>query len=122
MNPANNQALQTISDPDNQPESGFGSKVFPLGDLNSDGMLDFAVGRRAGTAAASVLDAGRLYVFRSDASFVVPPPPPPPPGPAGPAGPAGRRARGHAGAGRCAGRRHRGHGARRAHGRPRRVA
>ena len=94
VNPANEQALQTIGDPDAQPESGFGSKLFPMGDLNSDGMLDFAVSsvrwdRPASGGSPSVLDEGRLYIFRSDASAVPPPPPPLPQGPAGPAGPAG---------------------------------
>ena len=90
VNPANEQALQTISDPDNQPESGFGSKLFPLGDLNGDGMLDFAVASvRWDGGTPTVLDAGRLYIFRSDANAVVAPPPPLPVGPAGPAGQAG---------------------------------
>ncbi|MGH2840507.1 MAG: hypothetical protein ACRDKY_06740, partial [Solirubrobacteraceae bacterium] len=93
LNPANETALQTISDPDAQPESGFGSRIFPMGDLNNDGMLDFGSAsvrwdRPASGANPSVLDAGRIYIFRSDANAVVPPPPPPPAGPAGPAGPA----------------------------------
>jgi hypothetical protein len=94
MNPANNQALQTIGDPDAQVESGFGSRVMPLGDLNSDGMLDFASSsvrwdKPAAGADPSILDAGRIYVFRSDANAVIPPGPTLPVGPTGPAGPAG---------------------------------
>ena len=90
MNPANNQALQIISDPDNQPESGFGSKLFPIGDLNADGMLDFGVSSvRYDGGTPTILDRGRLYIFRSDANAVVPAPPGPPAGPAGTPGPAG---------------------------------
>jgi hypothetical protein len=93
-NAANETGLQTISDPDAQPESGFGSRVFPMGDLNSDGFLDFGASSVRWDAPVPggqpVLDRGRVYIFRSDANAVVPPPPPPPgPGPAGPAGPAG---------------------------------
>jgi hypothetical protein len=91
MNPANNVALQTISDPDAQPESGFGSRVMPLGDLNGDGFLDFAVSSvrwdsPASGATPSVLDAGRVYIFRSDPNAVVAPPAPLPAGPAGATG------------------------------------
>lgn len=94
FNPANEQALQTISDPDLQPNSRFGSRLMPLGDLNADGFLDFAVASDRYTVPGSpVRDQGRLYIFRSDPNAVVPPPPggPPagPPGPAGPAGPPG---------------------------------
>lgn len=91
MNPANNQPLQVISDPDAQPESGFGSKLFPIGDINADGMLDFGVSSvRFDGGTPTVLDAGRLYIFRSDANAVVPTPPGPPAGgAAGPAGEAG---------------------------------
>ena len=96
MNPANNKQLQNIKDPDNQPESGFGSKLFPMGDLNTDGFLDFAVSsvrwdKPAAGADPAILDAGRLYIFRSDPNAVVPPPPSNvgPPGPAGARGPAG---------------------------------
>lgn len=105
VSPVNELALQVISDPDAQPESGFGSRVFPIGDLNDDGMLDFGVSsvrwdQPAGGGNPAVLDAGRLYIFRSDANAAVPPPPPLPagppgapgapgtPGPAGPPGPA----------------------------------
>ncbi len=93
MNPANNKQLQNIKDPDAQPESGFGSRVFPMGDLNADGFLDFGVSsvrwdKPAAGADPAVLDAGRVYVFRSDPN-AVPPPPPSTTGPAGPAGPGG---------------------------------
>ena len=91
FSPVNERALQTIADPDAQPESGFGTKVMPLGDLNEDGYLDFAVGAPRWDAPASganpaVNDQGRMYIFRSDANAVTPPPPPPPPPPPGPSG------------------------------------
>ncbi|MFN2537344.1 MAG: hypothetical protein ABR549_04225, partial [Mycobacteriales bacterium] len=90
MNPANNKQLQNIQDPDAQPESGFGSRVFPMGDLNGDGFLDFGVASVRWDAPASgstpaVLDAGRIYIFRSDVNAV----PPPPPSTTGPPGPPG---------------------------------
>ena len=70
-NAANETALQTISDPDAQPESGFGSRVFPMGDLNSDGFLDFGASSVRWDAPVPggqpVLDRGRVYIFRSDA-------------------------------------------------------
>ena len=93
MNPANNKALQTYCDPDAQPESGFGSRVFPMGDLNADGFLDFGVASVRWDSPAPVLDAGRIYIFRSDPSSTNgvcgPPSTVGPPGPAGPAGPTG---------------------------------
>jgi hypothetical protein len=89
-------ALQTIDDPDEQEGSSFGVGVVPLGDMNGDGFLDFAVS--AGTynlqtaggpcSDAPCVNAGRLYIFTSDNS-PAPPPPPPDPGPAGPEGPEG---------------------------------
>ena len=86
FSPVNERALQTIPDPDNQPESGFGTKVMPLGDLNEDGFLDFAVSAPRwdappSGASAGVNDQGRIYIFRSDKNAVVAPPPPPPPPP-----------------------------------------
>jgi hypothetical protein len=94
MNPANNQPLQTISDPDLQNESGFGSRVMPLGDLNGDGFLDFAVSSVRWDSPASggtpaVLDAGRLYIFRSDPNAVRPPAPGSAAGPGGAPGTTG---------------------------------
>ena len=59
--------LQTIADPDAQPGSGFGQGLAPLGDINGDGFLDFAVGSGyyTGTAGAK---QGRIYIFLSDNS------------------------------------------------------
>lgn len=70
-NPATEQVLQTIADPDGSTGSAFGGAIVPVGDLNEDGFLDFAVGAEnfAGTAGAS---QGRFYIFSSDNSPVMP--------------------------------------------------
>jgi hypothetical protein len=44
FSPLNDRVLQTISDPANQPGGGFGRALAPIGDVNDDGFLDFAVG------------------------------------------------------------------------------
>jgi hypothetical protein len=93
------QALQTISDPDQQPGSGFGRTLAPMGDLNDDGFLDFAVGAggfdpgdpvTCSPCTGSNPGQGRIYLLRSDNSPAPPAPPGPPGPPAGPgaAGPA----------------------------------
>jgi hypothetical protein len=80
------QALQTIADPDQQPGSGFGRALAPMGDLNDDGFLDFAVGAggfdpgnpvTCSPCSGSNPGQGRIYLLRSDNS-------PAPPGPSGP--------------------------------------
>ncbi len=88
-------ALQSIADPDQNPGSRFGADVITLGDLNSDGFLDFAVAAPAFSGAAGA-GQGRLYIFRSDNSPAPPTVPVAPPaapvgplGPIGPVGPAG---------------------------------
>jgi FG-GAP repeat protein len=89
FSPLTEQVLQTISDPDQQPGAGFGRALAPMGDLNNDGFLDFAVGA-GGFDPGQVVTCspctggpnpgqGRIYLLRSDNS-------PPPPGLAGPAG------------------------------------
>jgi hypothetical protein len=86
-------ALQTIADPDAQQGSGFGQALAPLGDINGDGFLDFAVGSGYYTGTTGARQ-GRIYIFRSDNSPAPTPSPSPSPsagptGPTGPAGPAG---------------------------------
>jgi hypothetical protein len=65
--------------------------VIPLGDLNGDGFLSFAVTapRWATSTSPPVLGQGRMYIFTANPNAVVPTPPGPPAGPAGPAGPSG---------------------------------
>lgn len=75
------QPLQTIPAPDQQPGSGFGTALAPLGDLNGDGFLDFAVGAGLFDGATGA-DQGRIYIFRSNNT----PPPTPPAGGGGGAG------------------------------------
>jgi FG-GAP repeat len=67
------QPLQTIPAPDQQAGSGFGTALAPLGDLNEDGFLDFAVGAGLydGTTGA---DQGRIYILRSNNTAPVTPP------------------------------------------------
>jgi FG-GAP repeat len=74
FSPLNDAVLQTIPDPDQQPGSGFGRSLAPLGDLNEDGFLDFVVG--AGGFGPGVCSPcppsgsepaqGRIYILRSD--------------------------------------------------------
>jgi hypothetical protein len=95
FNPATEQVLQTIPDPDAQTGSAFGGAIVPLGDINRDGFLDFATTAENFTGTAGTAE-GRVYVLRSDTSPAPPSPapsptpsPPPAPGPAGPVGPQG---------------------------------
>jgi hypothetical protein len=86
--PITGAALQTIDDPDAQELSAFGVGLAPMGDINGDGFLDFAVG--AGRFdRAGLSDAGRIYIMRSNNTpLPVAPPPPPAPPPAPPPPPA----------------------------------
>ncbi|CAA9518895.1 MAG: hypothetical protein AVDCRST_MAG53-3167 [uncultured Solirubrobacteraceae bacterium] len=95
FNPATEQVLQIIPDPDRQTGSGFGGSIVPLGDINGDGFLDFATSAENFDGRSGSSD-GRVYVFRSDDSALPAGPTgptgpgvAPPRGPAGPAGPAG---------------------------------
>jgi hypothetical protein len=92
FDPITSRALQTISDPDQQRVSTFGASLAPIGDVNGDGFLDFAVGAGRHDADPTLVDTGRLYIFRSNDTNPPPPPPPPPPpavGGASPQAPAG---------------------------------
>lgn len=64
MSPLTGQTLATLDDPDQQPGSAFGSGVAPMGDLNDDGLMDFAVGAVFWSSDA-LSRAGRVYIFRS---------------------------------------------------------
>jgi hypothetical protein len=73
--------LQRFDAPDQQPGLGFGTALAPMGDLNGDGFVDYAVGAGLWDGPAGA-DQGRIYIFRSDNSPAPPPPPgPPPPSP-----------------------------------------
>lgn len=95
FSPINEQELQRLDSSDQQPGSGFGNALAPLGDVNGDGFLDFAIG--AGlyddttAGGAPIGDAGRIYLFTSDNSPAPPSPSPnaPSAGPEGPSGPPG---------------------------------
>ena len=94
MDVADNQSLQTITDPENQAADGFGTHVIPLGDLNGSGFLSFASSAPRWTAPATssspaVVGQGRIEVFLPNPNAVVPTPPGPPAGPQGPQGPPG---------------------------------
>jgi hypothetical protein len=82
FSPLTDQVLQTISDPDQQPGSGFGRGLAPMGDVNGDGFLDFAAGAGGFDTTAPLLNnRGRIYLFTSDDSPLPPSPAPPrPPG------------------------------------------
>jgi hypothetical protein len=86
--------VQTIRDPDPQAGGGFGFAVAPMGDVNSDGMLDLAVGMPGFNAGAGA-DRGRAYLLTSNGSAA--------PGPAGCAGGTGDGGGGGTGGGTGAG-------------------
>jgi hypothetical protein len=68
FNPSLENVLQSVQDPDAHSSSSFGDSIEPLGDLNEDGFLDFAVGAFR-YSSPSVLFVGRAYIFRSDNSL-----------------------------------------------------
>jgi Ca2+-binding RTX toxin-like protein len=76
FDPVTGDPLQSIRDPDRQLVSNFGTGVAPMGDLNEDGFLDFAVGAARYDRDATTLDTGRAYIFRSNNTnpAVTPPP------------------------------------------------
>ena len=76
----NEHELQRIEAPDQQPGLGFGTALAPMGDLNGDGFLDYAIG--AGLFDGSVgANQGRIYILRSDNSPAPTPAPAPSPAP-----------------------------------------
>ena len=67
VNPQTSTNLQTIPDPTGEKGSGFGVGMTPMGDLNNDGFLDFAVTAFLSNAPPSGLSgSGRAYIFLSD--------------------------------------------------------
>jgi RTX calcium-binding nonapeptide repeat (4 copies) len=64
FDPVSDEALQRITDPAQQEDSGFGRAMAPLGDLNEDTFMDFAIG--SGKYDGATVDQGRLYILRSD--------------------------------------------------------
>jgi len=72
FSPVNERLLQSFPDPAQEPGSGFGEGIAPLGDLNGDGFLDFAIGgggydlTDGGACASGCANAGRIYIYRSN--------------------------------------------------------
>ena len=85
FDPIHEVPLQSIPAPDQQAGLGFGTSLAPLGDLNGDGFLDFAVGAGLFDEAHSgggcptppslCADTGRVYIFRSNNTPAPPLPP-----------------------------------------------
>ena len=85
FDPIHEVPLQSIQAPDQQAGLGFGTSLAPLGDLNGDGFLDFAVGAGLFDEAHSgggcptppslCADTGRVYIFRSNNTPAPPLPP-----------------------------------------------
>ena len=84
FSPLGERVLQTIQDPANQPGAGFGRAVAPMGDLNDDGFLDFAVGSGGYDSGApetcspctpTTPAQGRIYLMLSDNSPAAATPP-----------------------------------------------
>jgi hypothetical protein len=82
FSPLTEQELQRLDSPDSQAGSGFGNALAPVGDLNGDGFLDYAVGSGLFDDVAGdgtpLPNAGHISIFRSDNSPPSPPPPSPP--------------------------------------------
>ena len=64
--------LMTVPHPEGTPGDGFGVGITPMGDLNNDGFLDFAVSAYLANGVQG--GQGRAWIFKSDNS--APPPPP----------------------------------------------
>lgn len=65
FSPLSSEPLQSIASPSQQLGAGFGRAMTPLGDLNDDGFLDFAVGEGLYDTEVGT-NIGRLYIFRSN--------------------------------------------------------
>ncbi|MEA2220854.1 MAG: hypothetical protein QOJ35_3480 [Solirubrobacteraceae bacterium] len=86
MNVTLDKNLMTIPHPEGVSGDGFGVGITPMGDLNGDGFLDFAVS--AYLADGPVGAAGRAWIFKSDNSPAPAPPAQPAPAASGPVTPA----------------------------------
>jgi RTX calcium-binding nonapeptide repeat (4 copies) len=65
FNATRNRVLQTIPDPVQEPGSGFGVGITPMGDLNNDGFLDFAISSYLSNLPGQPAE-GRAYIFKSN--------------------------------------------------------
>jgi hypothetical protein len=79
FNATTERVLQTITDPDRNPGSGFGLGITPMGDLNEDRFLDFGVTSYLSDAPGPP-SQGRAFIFRSNNAPPPTVPPPPKPG------------------------------------------
>jgi hypothetical protein len=86
MNATLDKNLMTIPNPDGATGDGFGVGITPMGDLNGDGFLDFAVS--AYLADGVTGGQGRAWIFTSDNSPLPTPPTRPAEVITGPAAPA----------------------------------
>ena len=80
FDPIHEVELQNFQAPDQQAGLGFGTALAPLGDLNGDGFIDYAIGAglydlttSTGPCASTCAEAGRIYIYKSDNT---PPPTP----------------------------------------------
>ncbi len=106
MNATLDKNLMTIPHPEGTGGDGFGVGITPMGDLNGDGYLDFAVS--AYLADGVTGGQGRAWIFTSDNSPLPPPPTQPAAVATGPAAPpaaaAAEKTSAPLVAGRCANR------------------
>jgi hypothetical protein len=80
FNVITHKSLQTIPDPTQEGGSGFGVGITPMGDLNGDGFLDFAVSSYTSNAPPDGQGGqGRAFIFRSNNSPLPAPPTAPAP-------------------------------------------
>ena len=84
VEPASGTTRMKFDDPDQQAGSGFGQGAIEIGDVNEDGLMDFAM--LAGYWTGDTEREGRLYIFRSVGPPAQPGPPTQPGPPAQPPG------------------------------------